>query len=526
MSLTKVRNNMIVGAPVNVLDFGAVGNGVTDDTAAIQGAIDFQAGGGRIFIPAGKYKLSAALVLHSGLHIYGSSNVDPYYGTKNGNENPSFLFQTTAGTPVFSLGVGVIDCLLERFSISDVSVPAAYTVPTAGKYGIEMTGDRPYSSYRHTLRSVSFYNFDRAISVVGVDTGAGVDWQIDNVLVERCTFWNNTTGIYFNTLNADDWIMQQCKFVVAANGDAIYCERSGYLQVIGGYSHPSPLAVGGVVSGTDYIHLSDFTDNILLQGCQSESMENFIHVDASTGYENVYNLIILDGCLVEVPSLIERQCKIVSENNRFTYPVNCTGDNIEVHSAADSWQTPASNGTHNGGNGSPALVDSIASWTVDVLVGKVVTNITDGSSGTITSNTRTTVTAILNGGASNAWDSGDAYYIPAVDYYVMTGATPNLFIAPGGNNQGQRAVLSATATTLFTLLDTPAMYTVYAYIADASAASQSMTDILHNGTTITLRDNADGGGTAMVFSLSGSDVQVTQNTGVIQTVHYRFMRLG
>lgn len=52
MALTKVTYSMIDGAYVNVLDFGATGDGTTDDTAAIQAAIDsFGASGGTVFLP-------------------------------------------------------------------------------------------------------------------------------------------------------------------------------------------------------------------------------------------------------------------------------------------------------------------------------------------------------------------------------------------------------------------------------------------------------------------------------------------
>ncbi len=56
----------------NVLDFGAIGNGSADDTAAIQAAVDAccGAGGGRVVLPGGRVFRSGALVLRSHLELH------------------------------------------------------------------------------------------------------------------------------------------------------------------------------------------------------------------------------------------------------------------------------------------------------------------------------------------------------------------------------------------------------------------------------------------------------------------------
>lgn len=61
--LTKVTYSMIAGAVVNVIDYGAVGNGVADDAAAIQDAIDALANGGTVFFPTGTYKCLSGLTI-------------------------------------------------------------------------------------------------------------------------------------------------------------------------------------------------------------------------------------------------------------------------------------------------------------------------------------------------------------------------------------------------------------------------------------------------------------------------------
>jgi len=74
MSLTKVSYAMIDGAVFNVRDYDAVGDNSTDDTAAIQDAIDAAeaAGGGTVFFPAGTYKLTDTVNLKANVRLQGA----------------------------------------------------------------------------------------------------------------------------------------------------------------------------------------------------------------------------------------------------------------------------------------------------------------------------------------------------------------------------------------------------------------------------------------------------------------------
>lgn len=74
MSLTKVSFSMIDGAFLNVKDFGAAGDGITDDTVAIQTAINAAANANPLYFPPGRYKVTDSLDLYSNTSIFGAND--------------------------------------------------------------------------------------------------------------------------------------------------------------------------------------------------------------------------------------------------------------------------------------------------------------------------------------------------------------------------------------------------------------------------------------------------------------------
>ena len=71
---------------VSVKDFGAVGNGVTDDTAAIQAAVTASVGK-RLYFPAGTYNTTGNITLTSNIFIYGDGEASKIVVTGVGTNN-------------------------------------------------------------------------------------------------------------------------------------------------------------------------------------------------------------------------------------------------------------------------------------------------------------------------------------------------------------------------------------------------------------------------------------------------------
>jgi len=126
----------------------------------------------------------------------------------------------------------------------------------------------------------------------------------------------------------------------------------------------------------------------------------------------------------------------------------------------------AETGTHNGSGNSATLSDSTQSWTTDEHVGKTVYNTTDGSSGVITANTATTVTATLSGGVDNDWDVSDGYHIG-----------DRIRTAIGNNTSGTTAFTNRNLTDKYEKFSVRAFSAGDAFVAqsDSRVAVQSLT---------------------------------------------------
>ncbi len=147
-------------ADANVMNFGAAGDGMTDDTAAFTAAIEAvgKKGGGTVFVPAGFYCLTSSLTLPSHVGLVGELDPDHLrestvlcvYGGK-GSANGSAAFQMNMQSAVTDLAVWYP----EQTFVNGKPIPYPATFRQAGSESV-------------TIRNVVMVN-----SYFGIDFASG-----------------------------------------------------------------------------------------------------------------------------------------------------------------------------------------------------------------------------------------------------------------------------------------------------------------------------------------------------------------
>jgi hypothetical protein len=253
MSLTKVTYSMIDGPQANVKDFGAVGNGVADDSAAIQAALD--SGYPTIVFPSGTYLCSSPLsktlvggelnLVGEGLVKIFSTLADPsVLLTINGTitAGSALLANVSEGATTIttneSLAVG--DLIRIRSSVAwnpsrSDNYKKAEFARVAGVSGTTISLEWPlYDSYTAATTTVFKLNAPR-VSMTNLSfltaKATTLDTSLDGVVVRYCqqSRFDRVSVKNFTTQNLEirdsfDIVVNQCE----TYGDFFVGQGEGY----------------------------------------------------------------------------------------------------------------------------------------------------------------------------------------------------------------------------------------------------------------------------------------------------------
>jgi len=318
----------------NVRDFGALGDGKTDDTIAIQSALAFIASrnGGVLNFPEGDYHIGGipnfkGIALPSNVTIRGIGGMHSNASTSDlPRQNPTRITLNGANRAIFRIG----ECM-EKIAVKDIELIAASQQNTIGIEGVGA-----YTSVQDLyLENVSFHSLWRGISARGLPQ-TDLNWQFDYVHIDRCRFvFNTDAGIYTNIRNTD-WRIQNSLFInpprtATQKADSMNFERAAGIlidnTVGGGFAN----AVGGT-----FLNILD-SGSVLVSHSQTESMTNsFIYNEQKNPYAGDYSApVTFVNSVFGNPIIFQARRTFVSTGNLYDGNTFRADAMVRVYSTGD-----------------------------------------------------------------------------------------------------------------------------------------------------------------------------------------------
>jgi len=190
------------GTTLNVKDYGAKGDGVTDDTATFKSAISAASSGDTVLVPTGTYKVTSAITLKSGIMVSGTGTI---YMPANTSDSNIFVVDGTSGITIDGL----------TFASDFVSL-----IDSTGQHASYVYGVHGKSTNNFTFKNITTRNLDYAIAFVDGSTPS------TNLVIDRLISQNDAMPIYLNYVQGG----QLTNMDLNARTDATKLEHDIYLS--------------------------------------------------------------------------------------------------------------------------------------------------------------------------------------------------------------------------------------------------------------------------------------------------------
>ena len=318
----------------NVRDFGAVGDGKTDDTIAVKSALAFIAtqSGGILFFPPGDY-LVGNVPNYRPLTIPSATTIEGISGINSGastnylvNKNPTRITLAGKNRALFRIG----ECT-EKVVVHDIEL---YSQSNEGTYGIEPVGAYITSQDMYFER-VNFNNFYRGIYAHGLQVNNRI-WQFDYVKINHCRFiYNKDAGIYTDIINSS-WKVEGSffiapKFQAGQAADAFHLERIGIMYISDTYGGGFPTAPGGT-----FINVLD-SSTLTVIASQTEAMTNSFVYNAEknpSAGDYSYPITFVNNIFGQ-PITFNARRTFVSTGNLYGANTFTADERLQVYSTGD-----------------------------------------------------------------------------------------------------------------------------------------------------------------------------------------------